>query len=405
MSAACPVIAGDAGVAERLAAYVECQSQQIGLAAFQGGLWHGLPVALVSALMVLYVAGIGYRLVLHHNLDTAFLVKAALRLGAVIALTTTFSAYSALIYTVSTRGPEELTAMALAPAGLRAPSLAEAGHAAAGYLAATATAAPAPVTVQAAPPPAPPPGVNPAFMPAATPASAPAPATQPTGMDLGGALFMLSCVGFGLAARLAQAIVLAAGPLFIAAALFDLSAGLFFGWLRALAALFLAQTGYAVSTALELSFFAQEARRAADLSSGGGEPLLVGLFFLAAGLAVTLAAVLTAGSIARPGAVKRAATVTDGMAAAASAARSPWPVAELQPEAPVSRAQRITDAVGALAAVDEQRRSGGRDMTGGSGGGAVSAAAGDSMVATAPGLRRPGQLRASTGAAKRDLIS
>jgi type IV secretion system protein VirB6 len=404
MSAACPVIAGDAGIAERLAAYVECQSQQIGLAAFQGGLWHGLPVALVSVLMVLYVAGIGYRLVLRHHLDTAFLVKAAARLGAVVALTTTFSAYTALIYTVSTQGPAELTAMALAPAGLKAPSLTEAGHAAAAYLTATATAPAAPATSQATPPPAPPPGVNPSVLPA--PAPAPAPAPQAPGMDLGSAIFMLSCVGFGLAARLAQAVVLAAGPLFIAAALFDLSAGLFFGWLRALAALFLAQTGYAVSTALELSFFAEEARRAADVSSGGGEPLLVGLFFLAAGVAVTVVAVLAAGSMARFTAGWRGGMpVADSASVGTSASRSPWPVAQRQPEAPVSRAQRITDAVGALAANDEQRRSGGRDTTGGGGAGMASGAAGDSPAATAPGLRRPGQLRASTGAAKRDLIS
>jgi hypothetical protein len=133
--------------------------------------------------------------------------------------------------------------------------------------------------------------------------------------------------------------------------------------------------------------------------------LLVGLFFLAAGLAVTLVAVLAAGSMARFSAGQRVAPVADSAAATASASRSPWPVAALQPEAPVSRAQRITDAVGALAIADEQRRNGGRDMGGGSGAGAASGAAGESLAATAPGLRRPGQLRASTGAAKRDLIS
>jgi len=294
VSGACPVVADSAGVVERLAVYVECQSRQIDLAAFQGGLWHGLPTALVSALMVLTVVGVGYRLILHRHLDMADLIYAVLRLGFVIAVATTFSAYSALVYTVATQGPTELAAMALAPTGLRAPSLTQASHAAAETLTSVAGRTP----VQLPPAPSPPPTAGGA--PSAPP-STPTPAPSPVGpgVDLGGAVFMLSCVGFSLAARLTLAIVLAVGPLFIAAAAFDLSAGLFVGWLRALVALFLAQTGYAVSTALELSFFAQDLERLSPAPTDAGDPLLVGLFFMAAGLAITVIAVLAAGGLLR----------------------------------------------------------------------------------------------------------
>ena len=404
MSAACPVIADGAGVVERLAAYVECQSRQIDLAAFHGGLWHGLPTALVSALMVLYVAGIGYRLILHRHLDMAGLVYAVLRLGFVIAVATTFSTYSALVYTVANQGPAELAAMALAPAGLRAPSLTQASHAAAEdlkSLAGPAQAGLVPATPAAGGDPSATAGGDPSAKP---PAPAPSPAGP--GLDLGSAVFMLSCVGFGLAARLAQAIVLAVGPLFIAAAAFDLSTGLFVGWLRALVALFLAQTGYAVSSAIQLAFFAQEMERLSQARADAGEPLLVGLFFMAAGLIITVIAVLAAGGLLRfdlarrIGALTAARTVTE----APSATRSPWSAPEIRLDPSVSRAQRVTDAVGALAIAAEQRQNNSREVIGVSRAGAASGATTGSLAAE-PGLRRPGQLRASTGATRRDLIS
>lgn len=398
MSVACPAVPGDAGIVERLAGYVECQSQQIDLAAFHGGLWHGLPTALVSVLMVLYVAGFGYRLILHHHLDTASIVYGTLRLGAVIAVTTTFSAYSTLVYTVSTQGPSELAAMALAPAGLRAPSLTQASHAAAGYLETMAGPALAPVSA----------GSNPsAGPPVSAPVAAPAPSSAGQGGDTGSAIFLLSCVGFGLAARLAQAIVLAVGPLFVAAALFDVSSGLFFGWLRALVALFLAQTGYAVTMALELAFFARDSEHLSLAPADAGEPLLVGLFFLGAGAAVTLVAVLAAGGVVRAGLFRRVGAVIAARTATDTvpAPRSPWPAPEIRVEPPVSRVQRVTDAVGTLAMAEAQRQNGGHGPGGAPGAGSASGAAADSLANGGPGLRRPGQLRASTGAAKRDLIS
>lgn len=396
MSGACPAVADGAGVVERLASYVECQSRQIELAGFHGGLWHGLPTALVAVLLVLYVAGIGYRLILHHHLDAASLVYAVLRLGFVIAAATSFTTYSALAYTVSTQGPGELAAMALAPTGLRAPSLTEASHAAAGYLdalAAPAQAVPVPVTPQ-------PTGGDPSVAPAVP---GPSPATP--GQDLGNAILMLSCVGFSLATRLAQAIVLAVGPLFIAAALFDMSIGLFVGWLRAMIALFVAQTGYAVSAALELSFLTGDLSRLSQTSPDAGAPLLIGLFFLAGCAAITVVAVLAAGGFLPVDLIRRAGTFVTARTGteAPSVPRSPWPVPEIRTDPPVSRAQRVTDAVGALAVADEQRQNNSR----GGGGGGASAWAGstESLAGAGPGLRRPTHMRASTGAAKRDLIS
>ncbi len=398
MIASCPTIADDAGFAERLAAYVECRSAQIDLAAFQGGLWHGLPAALVSALIALYIAVIGYRLILHHHFDTAALIYAGFRLGIVIALTTTLSAYSTLVYTVATQGPEELAAMALAPTGLRVSSPTEASHQAAEDLASLAgppqagpaTAAPEPV------------GDAPA-KPLAPSQAAPSPAPA---QGLGGATFVLSCAGFGVAARLALAIVLASGPLFIATALFDVSIGLCIGWLRALVALFLAQAGFAVSSALELSFFAQDVERLSSASLDANEPMMVGLFFLVAGVAITLVAVLAAGGLVcfSPGRRISSAEAPRTGTQPPPDLRSQSGPAEIRLDHAPSRAQRVTDAVGALAEAEHRRNGGGESITG-SRALAASGPATEGLAGTSPGLRRPGQLRASTSGTRRDGIS
>jgi len=392
----CPVLSSGAGLAERLAAYVECQSRQIDLAAFQGGLWHGLPAALVSALMVLYVAGIGYRLLLNRPFDTAALVHAGLRLGVVVALTTTLSAYSALVYSVATQGPGELAAMALAPTGLQVRSPAEAARAAAETLASLTAQAPA-----AAPSAPAPTGGNP---PTPPPAASPPPTGSSSSLD--DAVFVLSCAGFGLAARLAQAIVLACGPLFIAAALFDLSIGLCIGWLRAVVALFLAQAGYAVSSAIELSFVAQDLNTLSSAPADPHEALMVGLFFLAAGVVITGVAVVAGGGLVRLGQALRvgAGGAARSAAQAAPATGSPWRGTEVRLDHAPSRAQRVTDAVGALAEAEHRRNGGGETAAGGRPV-AASGATTDMPAGAGPGLRRPGQLRASTGAARRDGMS
>ena len=397
MSGSCPAVASGAATAERLAAYVDCQSRQIDLAAFEGGIWHGLPAVLVSALMVLYVAGIGYRLILNRHFDTASLVHAGLRLGIVIALTTTLSAYSALVYTVATQGPGELAAMALAPTGLQVRSPTEASRAAADNLAALAGPA------QAAPVPAAPAGVGNPSGPPSTPAP-PSPPPAGSSSSLADAVFVLSCAGFGLAARMAQAIVLACGPLFIAAALFDLSIGLCIGWLRALVGLFLAQAGYAVSSAIELSFVAQDLNNLSSTPADSQAPLMIGLFFLAVGLAITAVAVVAAGGLRRPGAIRRASAEGPRTAMPAPPdVRSPWRPAEARLDHTPSRAQRVTDAVGALAEA-ERGRSGGGTATDHRAAAAAGSAA-EVSAGTGPGLRRPGQLRASTSAARRDGMS
>lgn len=389
MSMGCPVLSADAGIAERLSAYIECQSQHIGQAAFQDGMWRGLPMTIVSALLTLYVASIGYRLILSRHVDLARLVHAALRLGFVVALTTSFNAYSTLIYTVSTEGPTDLAAMALSPVGLQAPTSTEAGRAVADYLGAWTQQTQS--------------QTDPAAQPNTPPPKNPSPSSAASGSNASGAILMISSVGFSLAARLAQSIVLAVGPVFIAAALFEASTGLFIGWLRALVALFLAQTGYGVSAALELAFFAKDVGRLA--SSDSGAPLFLGLVFLAAGAAITLVSILAASALRPPAWGHRASTpgVSGQSMEPLPEARSPWTPTSTVAAPHISRAQRVSDAV------EGARYGERRPLDGGGTDHSTQAGPSSAVLTTSTGstlsLRRPGQMRASTGAAKRDLIS
>jgi len=387
----CPSIASDAGVAERLSAYLECQASRLDLAAFQGGLWHGLPAALVTAALTIYVAIAGYRLVLGRRYDLATLVFAFGRLGVVLVLTTGLNAYSSLIYNVATVGPDELAAMAAAPLDLNLANLTDTAHQAKADLDALH---PGPVAPTAPAAPAAPAAGDP------SPSAPTAPAA-----NLGDAVFLLSCLGFGLAARLALALLLAAGPLFIVAALFDMSLGLTVGWFRALATLFLAQTGYMLSSSLELSFLAQEIDRVTSPASPiSTEPLFLGVVFLAIGAGITLVAVMVGGGLA--GLIRAGRNAADRPAAdtvGVNSSVSPWRSPAAGQAAALSRAVQISHAAGDLSRRDAERM-GYRVERGGQFTTEIERGAAPSVTQGA-GLRRAGSWRASPSAAKRDARS
>ena len=385
MLVGCPDLASDAGVAERLSAYLECQASRLDLAAFQGGLWHGLPAALVTAALTIYVAIAGYRLVLGRRYDLATLVFAFGRLGVVLVLTTGLNAYSSLIYNAATEGPDELAAVAASPLGLDVANLTDTAHQAQADLDALH---PKPVP------------------PAAAATGDPAPqAPAAPSANLGDAVFLLSCLGFGLAARLALALLLAAGPLFIVAALFDMSLGLTVGWFRALATLFLAQTGYMLSASLELSFLAQEINRITSPASPiATEPLFLGILFIAIGVAITLVAVIAGGGLV--GLIRAGHNGADRLASdtiGVNSTRSPWRNPAVSQVASLSRAVQIGHAAGDLSR-REAERMGYRTDQGGQFTTEIERGAAPS-VTLAAGLRRAGSWRASPGAAKRDARS
>ncbi len=381
----CPDVAGNASPAERLSGYLECQASQLDLAAFQGGVWHGLPGALVTALLTIYVAVAGYRLLLGYRYDLATIVLLGGRLGIVLVLTTGLSAYSTLVYDVFTQGPGELAAMVAAPLNIAPGDLTTTAHVAQADLDALS---PNPVTPAA---------------PTNSETAVPAPATPAAG--LGNAVFLLSCLGFGLAARLALALLLATGPLFIAAALFDVSLGLTIGWLRALATLFLAQAGYMVCASLELSFLAQDIARATPPPpSMSAEPMLLGCVFTAIGLGITLCAVMVGGGLTGLVRTQLGRQRQPGAAPApVQPSPSPWGHGRAAEVSGVSRAVQIGNAVSDLTRREAERM--GYLPPPGWQPSPEAGRASTPYPVQGAALRRAGSQRASPSAAKRDSLS
>lgn len=226
----------------------------------------GLMTALTLALTI-YVAIVGYRLVLGHGgLSLGELVPHFVKIGVVLALATNWPAYETLVFNLLFHGPEQLAdTLTGSAAGIGAThhGILEAvqilfdrltdyaGNAWTQHAPATAastattpgTTLPVvpPTPAPAAVPGAPLPGASPSATPGVNPA-APAAAALP--FALGAAQFvavllwfaaivmMAASVGVLLVVRIILALLLLLGPVFVACALFAPSRGLFVGWLR-----------------------------------------------------------------------------------------------------------------------------------------------------------------------------
>jgi type IV secretion system protein VirB6 len=281
-------------VAERVADYVDCHAQSLaqdGFATLAGG-WIG--PALLGGCLTIYVALIGYRLILGAPLGTRDLVLAAARAGVVVALAASWSAFGATAYRLVMDGPAELAAQLL-PDGVTLGSLPQAAQrldqdynslhmVVAGGLAAggnPATAAAAPDRAQ-------------------TPPSLPPSLTVPADpiLDRAGLWLVVTVVGSLAALRLAAGLLLGCGPLFITLGLFNTTLGLLEGWVRGLAGVFVGAAGSLVVTSLEFGFLESQVLAGGPTlgaPSELGEPALAAttwLFALAMGAVLILAAMI-----------------------------------------------------------------------------------------------------------------
>ena len=237
MAGACPVPGPDDPLVRGLLGVVDCNVQtvvQTGYATlFQPG---GAFVSVLTVLMTLYVALVGYRLLLGRSpLTVTDLALTTVKLGAVLALATQWGTYQSLVYRTLFFGPEQIADVILH--GLRANGSVVGGNVYDGLQRA--------FTDMTAFSPAMPPGA-PAVVAPATAALGPnaagagqiASLLSKAGFDslllLGSAvILLLSSLGVLLASKIVLALLLAFGPIFIALLLFESTQGLFQGWLRA----------------------------------------------------------------------------------------------------------------------------------------------------------------------------
>ena len=219
---ACATLVDD-GLIRGVLATVDCQTRVYA----QGGydaLTSGSSVfqTALTALLTIYVALIGYRMLFAQgSTRLSDAPGIALKVGLILALVTSWSAFQTLVFDMADRAPVEIAAMIAAPTQDGAPSLASSpiDGLQAAYEAFSETGA----------------AYGKLAGPNAKGYSSPQAAAAEATAAASGVLFVASA-GVISAATLSIGVLTAVGPLFIVLALIPMTRGLFVGWVRALAA-------------------------------------------------------------------------------------------------------------------------------------------------------------------------
>lgn len=203
------------GVAGALQA-VDCVAGQATTAAF--GRLFGQGGALLSTLTVLLTLYVGFfainLLTGRGSLGVRALAPKMMTLGLILTFATSWAAYSTVVWNLAVGAPDQIAGIITGSQGSATSLFAQKIDVVFNAL------------LQASP------------QDAAAQAKAPPSAFSPEGMMwLGGMLFLLGTVGVLVTARIALAVLVMLGPVFVVMALFDGTRGLFAGWLKGLAML------------------------------------------------------------------------------------------------------------------------------------------------------------------------
>ena len=119
MQVTCPAISDDSFLSSVLA-HLDCQAQNLGAGGYQALANPGGPAALLlTGALTMFIALIGYRLLLGETPSVRDGVVAAIKVGVVLALATSWPAFRTLAYDVTLRAPAE---MASSIGGARRPA-------------------------------------------------------------------------------------------------------------------------------------------------------------------------------------------------------------------------------------------------------------------------------------------
>lgn len=294
------------GVAVRLAGYLDCQSRALGENGFQAMTGGPVMTAMLSGVVTIFIALIGYRMILGSIPGIRDGISWAVRLGVVLALVTSWPAFQTLVYHVVTDGPKELAAVILPAAGLSSDGMDDRIQGAYDVIrlgsAAMVTAS---ADTNAAQQPQAPLGSAPnppaaSLLPQAGPSTPPLPQTA--------SLFVVSTSGLIGALRIVVGFLVAIGPIAILGLLFQGTIGVFEGWLRAIVGAAFGVLAASVTTSIELIVVESELAHAravqlgADPASSLDPQALVTiiLVFVVMALAAVYAAARLAGAFRLP---------------------------------------------------------------------------------------------------------
>ncbi len=237
-----------------LVAWVDCRTLGLGEDAFRA-LGPGSPFGMaLTGLLTIYVALIGYRLLLGGAMTVREGMFAALKIGLVLALATQWPAWRVLVYDVATKTPEAAAAGFLRSSGLSNGGSEMIAARVDGVSAALAQMVSASAEAKAK--------VTPAG--GQSPAPAPSPGILPeaaaTSVNAAIGTLVASALAGLAGVRIVMGFLLAIGPLLLACLLFEASRGLFMGWLRALAGTFFAALAVPAALALQLGIIEPQVR-------------------------------------------------------------------------------------------------------------------------------------------------
>lgn len=342
---ACPTLPAD-GFLSGVLRFVDCEAQTIGAAGYQALAAPGSSFSLIlTALLTLFIALFGYRMLLGHVPSVREGVLAFVKIGVVLVLATSWPAYRTLVYDTVIRGPAELSASiggAAALPGAQGGMVSRLEAVDQAMISLAIVGAGQPATAEQAAEPMPPPMAG--F----------------EAFALGGAriLYLIGIVGAFAAVRLVAGLLLALAPFFFAFLLFDATRGLFEGWLRVLLGAALGALGVSIVLGVQLALLepwlsSLLAARAANLTAPNAP---VELLVVATLFCLALAAMLW--GVARLAAGFRLPDVREWIGASGGAQMRPDAEQRIldvdqqsQPAAAHSRAAAIADAV-----VASQRR-------------------------------------------------
>ncbi len=239
-----------------LVAWVDCRTLGLGEDAFRA-LGPGSPFGMaLTGLLTIYVALIGYRLLLGGAMTVREGMFAALKIGLVLALATQWPAWRVLVYDVATKTPEAAAAGFLRSSGLSNGGSEMIAARVDGVSAALAQMVSASAEAKAK--------VAPAGSQSPAPAPPPAPGTLPdaaaTSVNAAIGTLVASALAGLAGVRIVMGFLLAIGPLLLACLLFEASRGLFMGWLRAVAGTFFAALAVPAALALQLGIIEPQVR-------------------------------------------------------------------------------------------------------------------------------------------------
>lgn len=333
----CTVLDPQAGLVAGLMHTVDCNVRAVSTGSYGLLSQAGSPFQLVlTAMLTLYVAFIGYRMLIGHApLRVGELTVSVIKIGVILTLATSWNAYQAAVHDFLFNGPQQLAA-GLLQAAQPADSLFRGNPFAGLQITYDELVSDAAMFVRLAGPSA--------------QANLGGPAFGAFALTTASQILLIGTLGVFLAAKVVLGLLLAVGPIFIALFLFEATRGVFEGWLRATLACALVPIVVTLALALQLTMLEPSLLAMARLREAGQVDLnmATGVFVLT----LVFAGVLALGGIAM-GMIAAGFRLDFGSGAVVR--ETAQPAAEASREAAVvpQRAMAVANAVAA-----QERREG-----------------------------------------------